>query len=94
MKVTLRLLGASNRPVDIGNGVKIPDWYYQYWAVAENGLVDVIEDVNYLEDGVYDIPNFMEVSEDEDDLLGSTPSRQVGSGTKRYVCEIAAFCWT
>lgn len=93
MKTELKLLGAVNRP-EIIEGIHFSRWFYIYFAVAENGLVDTIEDEDYVEDGIYDINYFEEVSEDENDLLGSTPSRQVGSGTKRKVCETAAFCWT
>lgn len=95
MITELKLLGVRNDPVDLGGGVKLSRWIYQYFAEAANGLVDIIDDEDYVEDGTYDIPyfDFKEDSEDEDDLLGSTVTRCEGPATKREVCEIAAFCW-
>ena len=93
MRTELKLLGCANRGMTI-EGIHFDRWFYTYFAIAENGLVDTIEVEDYVEDGIYDIDYFDKEESYEDDLLGSTTSRCDGPSTQREVCEIAAYCWT
>ena len=52
MKVKLKLLGCWNKPVD-----GISRWFYLYFAEAANGVVEQIMDEDYVEDGVYELPD-------------------------------------
>ena len=54
MRTELKLLGCANRGITI-EGIHFDRWFYTYFAIAENGLVDTIEDEDYVEDGIYDI---------------------------------------
>lgn len=52
MKVNVKLLGCVNRPVD-----GISRWFYLYFLVAANGLIEETEDEDYIEDGDYELPD-------------------------------------
>lgn len=66
MVVNIKLLGCINRAVD-----GIARWFYQYFCVAANGIVEQIEDEDYIEDGDYELPDkdwsFTEDEEDTED---------------------------
>lgn len=42
-------------------------WFYIYFCVAANGIVDQIEDEDYIEDGDYDLPDKDWTFNDDDD---------------------------
>lgn len=52
MTVQVKCLGCVNRPVD-----GLSRWFYLYFLTAANGLVESIEDEDYLEDGNYELPD-------------------------------------
>lgn len=63
MVVTLKHLGCINRPI-----MGLSRWFHIYFCVAANGIVDQIEDEDYIEDGNYDLPDKdWTLTEDDDD---------------------------
>lgn len=76
MRVHVTLLGVANRPT-----CGLSRWFYIYWLEAANGLVEMEEDEDYIEDGDYELPDkdwtysddkdYGEDLIDEKDLLGS-----------------------
>lgn len=75
MVVSIKHLGCINRPI-----MGLSRWFHIYFCEAANGVVDQIEDEDLIEDGKYELPdkdwtfNDDEETEDEQDLLGSTPA--------------------
>ena len=77
MKVHIKLLGCINRAVD-----GISRWFYTYFCEAQNGVIQEIEDEDFIEDGDYELPDkdwtydenedYGEDLIDEQDLLGCT----------------------
>ena len=94
MLVTVKCLGCARTSIDIGGGVVLPRYAWDYWLEAENGLCDMVRDDELIEDGVYEMDYFDEEKTNEQDLLGSSPARQKGSRTKCEICRTAARCWT
>ena len=72
MRTELKLLGCINRG-EVIEGIRFDRWFYIYFAIAENGLVDTFEDEDYVEDGIYDIDYFDKEESNEKVLLGSSP---------------------
>ena len=65
MVVSIKLLGCINRPV-----MGLARWFYQYFCVAANGIVEQVEDEDYLEDGDYELPDkdwTFSIDDDEED---------------------------
>ena len=62
MVVNIKLLGCINRPI-----MGLARWFYIYFCVAANGIVDQIEDEDYIEDGDYDLPDKDWTFNDDDD---------------------------
>lgn len=74
MVVHIKLLGCINRPM-----MGLARWFYTYFCVAANGLVEQIEDEDYIEDGDYELPDKdwtfndeEEEVEDENNILCGT----------------------
>lgn len=52
MIVNIKHIGASNRPF-----CGLSRWFHMYFCVAANGVVDMIEDEDLIEDGDYELPD-------------------------------------
>ena len=75
MQVKIKCLGCINRPL-----MGLERWFYLYFMEAANGAIAQEEDEDYIEDGVYELPDrdwtysenedYGEDLVDEQDLLG------------------------
>ena len=65
MVVHIKLLGCDNRP-EMG----LSRWFYRYFCEAANGLIEEVEDEDYIDDGDYELPDedWSLADDDEDEM--------------------------